>query len=262
MAAVVAAAFAAVWLAVDTAVERSQAARDSFNELTGKIVDSFKWMGDYIQGFVNDTLELFGGWWAENGEDIERTLAKWGQVFLDVANAIIDFFSPAIKGVFGWIKDVVIGTLGYLLDGLKYVFKVLEAIADICNGDFRRAFILIDNAIATVTESLAGMAKWLANLLRSIPVLSGFFENDAKSLDNLAASMDKYAGSLRAGTSAAQSQLTVEEKLEAQRAAAFKDEQARQAEKDERRPGSRRAWPRTRRSSAPPRRKPAESSAI
>lgn len=134
----------------------------TFEPAREKAVAIFTAIYDVVKSVVDGALASFHAFWTNYGPDIERVLQKIGDLVLSVGQWIAEkLLAPdlATKG------DLFIGVLDRLLTFLGEVARYVEALIDLFNGDWRRAFVLNREYTAMLIEGLADLIDTLGQLI-------------------------------------------------------------------------------------------------
>lgn len=219
----VVAGIAAIGLAINEALATSEEARAKLAGIWEAVNHAVDVAWQTVEQFVDTALTMLSSWWTEHAESITRTAEKWGTLFLTLGAVILEKLGPPLRWLTEFLRDVTLGVLQKVLDFFGWIVKGAEAVAGMFRGDFRRAFVFLNETIAWVVESLASMLRYLGDAADLLP---WFGEQVSASMKDAAIGMEAYARSLRAATEATNEQLTAEEKAEAMRRA---NEEARKA---------------------------------
>ena len=119
---------------------------------------------------IEKIIEIVGGL-------IEVLMALWNNVLGPMVNWLIKAFGPSVVDIFKYIWDVVVGVvtgLGDTLFGLLQILGgVIDFLAGVFTGDWKRAWKGIVNIGVGLVNSLAGLVEVIVNVI--IAVLNGLW---------------------------------------------------------------------------------------
>lgn len=161
---------AAIGAAMGVAISRSRLAKQSVGGF-------FEGMTASIRRFIANALKTLNAWWEKNSDTIERVGTKFIRLFTGVASAIGDIGktskqdAPLIEKLLGGALDVVLGIA-------EKLFKSLESLVDLLNGDFRRSMVMVDRLAAIMADAFAEVFE----TMKDTPLFGSAFAKQAENM--------------------------------------------------------------------------------
>ncbi|OUS70303.1 hypothetical protein B1748_29145 [Paenibacillus sp. MY03] len=156
-------------------IERLKTALDGIKGLWSNLWDNF------LQPFITEMLEMLTWLWDKHlkglVEEISNFVGKlttaaldiWNKFIMPIVNYLVKNLGPTFSNVFSFIGDVIGTAVGVIADVLKGLLKslggVIDFIAGVFTGDWKRAWEGIQNFMQGFSDALVGIFKGAVNLI-------------------------------------------------------------------------------------------------
>ena len=134
--------------------------------IINKMLDTWKWLWEkHFKGLIEEVINFVG-------KLVTAALDIFNKFILPIVNWLIQKLGPAFVEAYTFITDTSSTFLGAILDVVKGLIKafggVIDFIAGVFTGDWKRAWNGIKNIFKGIVESLSGVFKGVINALIDI----------------------------------------------------------------------------------------------